>query len=210
MTLQCRVSRRFLTLPDVTDGKSMSDHNEDHQHESPIKTPKQLITLVVLAFVVPVIVIILIATFVASGDRPGAGSNWSAPEQVAARIAPVAKFELKDVNAPKVLQTGEQVFKAICATCHATGAAGAPKIGDNAAWGPRIGQGYELLLKHAIEGLRAMPPKGGNPDLDDVEVARAMVYMANGSGGKLPEPAAPAAGGDAGKDAAKAEPAKKP
>lgn len=191
----------------------MSDHNEDHQHESPIKTPKQLITLVVLAFVVPVIVIILIATFVASGERPGAGSNWNAPEQVAARIAPVAKFELKDVNAPKVLQTGEQVYKAICATCHATGAAGAPKMGDSAAWGPRIGQGYETLLKHAIEGIRAMPPKGGNPDLDDVEVARAIVYMANGSGGKLPEPAAPAApaaGGDAGKDAAKAEPAKKP
>jgi hypothetical protein len=48
-------------------------------------------------------------------------------------------------------------------------------------------------LKHAIEGIRAMPAKGGNPDLDNVEVARAVVHMANASGGKFKEPEVKAA-----------------
>src|SRR5690606_8354570 len=106
---------------------------------------------------------------------------------------------------------GEQVYKATCAACHDSGAAGAPKTGDAGGWSARLAQGYDTVLKHAIEGLRAMPAKGGNPDLDDVEVARAVVYMANKSGGKFKEPAAPAApaaapaAGD--KAAAPAEPA---
>ena len=57
----------------------------------------------------------------------------------------------------------------------------------------RLKQGYDTLLKHAIEGFKAMPPKGGVADLDNVEVARAVVYMANESGAKFKEPAAPAA-----------------
>jgi cytochrome c5 len=172
----------------------MSDpRHEDHQHETPIKTPKQLITIIALSFVVPIIVILLLAGYVVSSTKKGAGSDWNAPEQVAVRIAPVAKFELRDANAPKVLQTGEQVYKAVCATCHTPGAAGAPKLGDNAGWAARIKQGYDTVLKHAVEGIRAMPAKGGNPDLDDVEVARAVVYMVNGSGGNWKEPAAPAA-----------------
>jgi cytochrome c5 len=85
------------------------------------------------------------------------------------------------------------VYTAICAACHTSGAAGAPKFGDAAGWAPRIAQGYDVLVKHAIEGIRAMPPKGGNPDLDDVEVARAVVYMANKGGAKFKEPEVPAA-----------------
>ncbi|WP_376712631.1 c-type cytochrome, partial [Acinetobacter baumannii] len=60
--------------------------------------------------------------------------------------------------------------------------AGAPKVGDNTSWGARLAQGYDTVLKHAIEGIRAMPAKGGNPDLDNIEVARAVVFMANKSG----------------------------
>jgi len=66
-------------------------------------------------------------------------------------------------------------------------------MGDNGVWAARIGQGYDTLVKHAIEGIRDMPAKGGNPDLDDVEVARAVVYMANKSGASFKAPAAPAA-----------------
>jgi cytochrome c5 len=62
------------------------------------------------------------------------------------------------------------------------GALGSPKIGDKGAWGPRISQGYETLVKHAIAGLRAMPARGGNAELTDVEVARAVAFMANQSG----------------------------
>src|SRR6185503_1621592 len=103
----------------------------------------------------------------------------------------------KDVNAPKVLQSGQAVYNAVCVACHGTGAAGAPKAGDAGAWSARLAQGYDTLVQHAVQGIRAMPPKGGNPDLDDVEVARAVVYMANQSGAKFKEPEAPAAAAQA-------------
>jgi cytochrome c5 len=171
----------------------MSDaHNE---HESIIRTPKQLIVAVAGFFLVIVIGIILLVSFVTNTHTAGAGTDSQSAAAVNARIAPVAAegFTLRDANAPKVLQSAEAVYTAVCAACHASGLAGAPKISDVAGWGPRIAQGYATLLKHAIEGIRAMPPKGGNPDLDDMEVARAVVYMANQSGAKFTEPAVPAA-----------------
>jgi cytochrome c5 len=171
----------------------MSDaHNE---HESAIRTPKQLAAAVAGFFLVTVIGIILLVSFVTTTKLTGAGTESQSPEAIAARVRPVAEegYTLKDANAPKVLQAAEAVYTTICAACHATGAAGAPKIGDAAAWGPRIAQGYDTLLKHALEGIRAMPAKGGNPDLDKVEVARAVVYMANKGGAKFKEPEVPAA-----------------
>ena len=171
----------------------MSDaHNE---HESVIKTPKQLVAAVIAAFLVPIICIVLLVQYVSNADKVGAGSEGLTPEAIAARLRPVADegFTLKDASAPKQLQSGEAVFKAVCAACHATGAAGAPKVGDAGAWSARIAQGESTLFDHAIKGIRAMPAKGGNPDLDDVEVQRAVVYMANQSGGSLKEPKAPAA-----------------
>jgi cytochrome c5 len=166
----------------------MSDaHNE---HQSAIRTPKQLVAAVLAGFLVPIIAIVLLVQYVSSESKVGAGSNAQTPEAIAERIAPVADkgFTLKDASGPKVLQGGEEVYKAVCAACHGTGAAGAPKVGDAGAWSARISQGYDTLLKHAIEGLRAMPAKGGNPDLDNVEVARALVFMANQSGAKFKEP----------------------
>lgn len=169
----------------------MSDaHNE---HESVIRTPKQLVVAVAGFFLVIVIGIILLVSFVTNTHTAGAGTDSQSAAAVNARIAPVAAegFTLRDANAPKVLRSGQAVYTAVCAACHAAGLAGAPKIGDASAWGPRIAQGYETLLKHAVEGIRAMPAKGGNPDLDDVEVARAVVYMTNQSGAKFKEPALP-------------------
>ncbi|MGH8807201.1 MAG: c-type cytochrome [Noviherbaspirillum sp.] len=191
----------------------MSDaHNE---HESVIKTPKQLIAAVVAGFLVPIICIALLVQYVASGEKVGAGSEGLTPEAIAARLKPVADvgFTLKDVNAPKVLQVGDAVYKATCAACHDAGVAGAPKLGDAGQWAARIGQGQEKLVANAIKGLRAMPAKGGNPDLDDVEVERAVVYIANKSGGKLKEPAvkaAPAAAAAEAAPAAAAPPAAAP
>ncbi|MYM33119.1 cytochrome c5 family protein [Duganella sp. FT94W] len=170
----------------------MSDaHNE---HESAIRTPKQLVVAVIGFFVVVIFGIILLVKFVTTDKLTGAGSGSQEPDAIAARIAPVADdgYTLKDASGPKVLQTGEAVYNVTCTACHGSGAAGAPKFGDAAAWSGRLAQGYDTVLKHAIEGLRAMPAKGGNPDLDDVEVARAVVYMANASGGKFKEPAVPA------------------
>jgi cytochrome c5 len=171
----------------------MSDaHHSEHQ--AFIRTPKQLIGAVAGFFLVIVIGIILLVVFVTNQHQTGAGSEGQNSEAVVARLRPVADegYTLKDVNAPKVLQNGQAVYTAVCAACHATGAAGAPKVGDAGAWSARIAQGYDTLVQHAVNGIRAMPAKGGNPDLDDVEVARALVYMTNQSGAKFKEPAAPA------------------
>ena len=165
------------------------------QHASPIKTPKQLITIVILAFVIPISLIGFLVAYV-TGGKHGASSEIAAqqPQSVAERIKPVAAVTVKDANAPKVFQTGEQVFKGLCISCHgAPGIASAPKMGDNAAWAPLIKEGLDSLTKDAVKGTtKGMPPKGGNPDLDDHEIALAIVYMANASGGKFTAPAAPA------------------
>jgi cytochrome c5 len=170
--------------------------SDAHNEQSFIRTPKQLIGVVAGFFLVIVIGIILLVSFVTNDRLEGAGTNSLGPEAVAQRLRPVAEegFTLRDANAPKVLQAGNAVYTAVCAACHASGAAGAPKIGVASDWGPRLAQGYDTLVKHAIEGIRAMPAKGGNPDLDNVEVERAVVYMANQGGAKFKEPAVPAAG----------------
>lgn len=170
----------------------MSD--AQHDHESLIRTPKQLVIAVAGFFLVIVLGIILLVTFVTNASTTGAGSNAQSAEAIAARIRPVsdAGFTLRDANTPRVLLAGGAVYTATCAACHDSGMAGSPKTGDKAAWAARLAQGYDTLVKHAIEGIRAMPAKGGNPDLDDLEVARAVVFMTNQSGASFKEPAAPA------------------
>lgn len=171
----------------------MSDAHNDH--EAGIRTPKQLIAAIVAGFLIPIICIVLLVQYVTSAHKEGAGSNAQTNESIVARIKPISDqgFTLIDVNAPRVLQTGTEVYKAVCASCHTAGAAGAPKLGDTGAWSARLAQGYDTLVTHAVGGIRAMPAKGGNPDLDDVEVARAVAYMGNQAGAKFTEPEAKAA-----------------
>lgn len=88
----------------------------------------------------------------------------------------------------KAPMTGEQTYKAVCVTCHGHGLAGAPRAGNRHAWTPLIAEGYDELVGSALTGVRMMPPKGGVSELYDLEVARAVVYMAHLAGGKLPEP----------------------
>ena len=163
------------------------------QHASPIKTPRQLVTVIVLAFVVPIIVILLLVKFVVAASTTGSGSASMSPEAVSARLAPVGRVELAAAAGARTLQSGEAVYTLSCGACHAAGVAGAPKTGDAAAWTPRIKQGFDVMVKHAVEGIKAMPAKGGNSDLDAVEVARAVAFMANKSGGAFKEPAPAAA-----------------
>lgn len=159
-----------------------------------IKTPRQLITVIALAFVVPVILIILLATYVVRSAPGGAaGSDAMSEKAIGERMRPVGFVAVADSGAAKSLQTGEAVYTAACSACHAAGIAGAPRTGDVAAWAPRFKQGFDLLVKHAVEGFKAMPAKGGNPNLDSIEVARAVAFMGNKSGGKFKEPAAPVA-----------------
>jgi len=171
----------------------MSDAHADHDlpHEGPIKTPKQLVWAVVAAFVVPIIAIILLVNYVAADKMPAAGSTGHTAEAVAQRIQPVGRVEIKDVNDPASLKTGEQVYAAQCVACHGSGAAGAPKLGDAAAWGPRVKAGYDALLHSALKGKGAMGAQGGG-DFSDLEIGRAVVHMANQGGAKFDEPKAAA------------------
>jgi cytochrome c5 len=160
-------------------------------HESPIRTPKQLITIIVLAFVVPICLIILLAGWVSSGDKHAAGSDAYSDKAVAERIKPVASTEYKDAS-NAIAKTGEQVYKEVCTGCHAAGAAGAPKFGDAAAWGPRLVAGLSALTTNVIKGKGAMQARGGNPDLSDAEIQNAVAFMGNAAGAKFKETAAAA------------------
>ena len=167
--------------------------SEDHQHETPIKTPKQLLIVIFASFAIPITLIGLLVAYVTGGHHAGSEGALVKVESIAERIKPVAAINFKDANAPKVTLTGEQVYQQVCKVCHEAGIAGAPKFGDKVAWGPRIKEGFDDLLKESIKGVRGMPARGGNPELSDYEVARAVVYMTNAAGATFAEPAAPAA-----------------
>lgn len=152
----------------------------------------QTLTKLAVALLVPVVAIIaLVKSFSSSGSDPALLTT----EAIENRIAPVAQY---NTGAPAIVLdngkkeplSGEQVYKNVCMSCHDAGLAGAPKKGDNGAWAPRIAQGEATVLKHALEGLNGMPARGGNPNLSDLEVHRAVVFMVNASGGKFAEPAA--------------------
>jgi cytochrome c5 len=166
----------------------MSDHEHD-SHTGPIKTPSQLLWTSFFSFVAPIFIIIGLVYFVTSDDKPAAGAVD--PELATAiRIQRIGSVELRDANRP--LQSGDAVYAAQCAACHAEGIVGAPKFGDKAAWAPRIGQGYDALLTSVLKGKGAMAAQGGGA-FSDIEIGRAMVHMTNAGGANFTEPAAPSA-----------------
>jgi cytochrome c5 len=156
----------------------------EETHTGPISNPKQLLLAVFFSFVIPIFVIIGLVYFVVSDNKPAAGVV-NMEKSIAERLQKVGTVEVRDAN--REMKTGEQVFTAQCAACHVSGAAGAPKLGDIGAWGPRIRTGYEVLLNSALKGKNAMGAQGGG-DFDDFEIARAVVYIVNASGGKFAEP----------------------
>lgn len=85
-------------------------------------------------------------------------------------------------------RSGREVVESTCIACHGTGAQGAPRIGDAAAWMPLASRGLASLTESALRGIRNMPAHGGNPGLSDIEIARAITYMVNQSGGRWVEP----------------------
>ncbi len=178
--------------------------SDEHEHHSPIKTPKQLIFVIVVSFLIPIVLIVMLSQLMTAGIETNDYSN-SEP-MIAARLKPVGSVDVTDPNAPKVEKSGKEVVDAVCSACHGSGALGAPKIGDKGDWGKRIAEGFPTLSQHAILGIRQMPARGGNPDLSDIEVARAVAYMADQAGATFKEPAAGAAPAPV---VAKAAPAKK-
>ncbi len=129
---------------------------------------------------------VLAAVLVLSGLTAGAVMA-SVEDEIRARIAPVGEVclqgeECGSAAAPTETasagpRSGSEVYDAVCMACHSTGAAGAPKIGDTAAWAPRIDKGLETLVSHAINGFNAMPAKGGCANCPDEEIQAAVEYM---------------------------------
>jgi cytochrome c5 len=103
-------------------------------------------------------------------------------------LAVVAAILLPTANAQRRERSGKEVVDAACASCHATGENGAPKIGDENAWKARASQGLTMLTAHALAGIRNMPAHGGNMALSDIEIERAITHMVNRSGGRWVEP----------------------
>lgn len=160
-------------------------------------TSQEVIISIVAGLIAPLLAIFLIVQLVLGIQREHQPdtSGEAAQQATLARIKPVAQLAALDANAPKVEKSGQEVYDTVCLSCHTSGALGAPKLDNKGDWAGRLGQGYDTLIKHAIEGIRQMPPRGGDGDLSDVEVARAVAYMANSAGAnfKAPEAAVPAA-----------------
>lgn len=97
-------------------------------------------------------------------------------------------FPFLTVAPAHAAQTGEEVYRSVCATCHEGGVDNAPRLGDGARWKPLIREGLNGLVPAALAGIRKMPAKGGRPELADIEVARAVVFMANAGGAGFAEP----------------------
>lgn len=152
----------------------------DHDSEVWSTLTKFMMALAILA-----IVIFVVAGSMAAGNKEAAMKDSSAAteEAIAERIAPVAQVKVagdKAAAEPKK-QSAKDLYATACFACHGTGAAGAPILGDKAAWTARIGQGMDLVYKHAIEGLNGMPPKGGRADLSDDAIKSIVDYMVEGS-----------------------------
>jgi cytochrome c5 len=174
------------------------------QHSKMSKTtPAEVGVSILGGLAAPLIAIVLIVLLIVGiqSKQIDTDSAENSAQAVLARIQPVGELNAVDANAPKVEKSGEEVFNASCTACHTSGALGAPKLNAKGDWGSRIGKGFDKLVANAIGGVNAMPPRGGNPDLSDTEIARTVAYMANSAGAKFkaPEAAAPAAASADGK-----------
>ncbi len=205
----------------MTEAPNPDEHHGVPDSEGPIKTPKQLVLAVILAFAVPILVIQLLVHLVAAETKPSAGSNAMQPAAVATRIQPVGQFEVATAAsaaaaeaateasapasaataaaadaqaamakvaaapaapAPAVAAAGAPppLYAQVCFACHSTGVAGAPKLGDKAAWAPRLKLGIDGLTATAIKGIGAMPPRGGSSASDADSTAGVLDRVPDG------------------------------
>jgi cytochrome c5 len=180
----------------------MAEHHTE-EHSSLIKTPLQLVAVVVAAFVVPITLIVMITQLVTSGGDVSKSNPAMSDAAIAKRLKPVGEVAV-DPNQPQPAASvtaapapgkiaaapgksaaagkgeagkGKSVYDATCQVCHAAGVAGAPKAGDKGAWAARLKTGINALYQTSLKGKGAMPPKGGNTTLSDADVRAAVDYM---------------------------------
>jgi cytochrome c5 len=175
-------------------------HHHDPIEDNIDTHPVKLAIGVAVGAAALIVGIILLAQLAVGiyGSRSLKDDPSMSPEAVAKRIAPVARVDV-DPNAPAPAPAaapvkaaavsapaaskgsadgaGKATYDATCSVCHAAGVAGAPKLGDKAAWAPRLKGGKDALVASVIKGKGAMPPKGGNTSLSDDAVKAAVDYM---------------------------------
>ncbi|SFW33153.1 Cytochrome c5 [Nitrosovibrio sp. Nv17] len=173
--------------------------SEDEEHSSAIQTPGQLLTVLLAAFGFPIVIILMLAQFATGDILTSRSDEGLSPEEIAKRLRPVGTLVLAEdlpqleaefqaasrqaqADAGTVQEAGgpgdaKSIYTASCAACHASGAAGAPKLDDKGAWAGRLGSGIDTLYKSALNGKNAMPPKGGNAALSDDDVKAVVDYM---------------------------------
>lgn len=119
-----------------------------------------------------------IATYFHLAVKNARGETLASVIETNDRIKPVASVAVAEApTAPTAARSVDAVYNASCAACHASGVAGAPKVGDKAAWSARIAQGNDKLLEHAIKGLKAMPARGGCSDCSDDDIKKVVNYI---------------------------------
>lgn len=166
----------------------MTEEIHVEAHQSFIKTPMQLVVVIVASFLVPIAIIVAISQYVTSGLDTSPSNPLMAEDAVAKRIKPAGEVVLGEApppapapapggSAPAGPVDGKAVYEKACTACHGAGIMNSPKTGDKAAWAPRIAQGKSTLYEHAIKGIRMMPAKGGNAALSDTEVKAAVDYL---------------------------------
>ncbi len=136
--------------------------------------------------------VVLSAALIAVGGPSGTAPQAESELAQALRIQKVGSVEIRAVETDRPLASGEEVYKAQCAACHATGVSGAPIFANAGAWGERLPSGLQALAASSINGKGAMSPQGGGK-FTDYEITLAVVYMANAAGGSFQEPEPPAA-----------------
>lgn len=172
---------------------------EEEGHSSAIKTPKQVITVLVAAFVFPIAIIVLLAKLATGNVSIDENNPAFSDKAIAKRLKPEGTLVIASgappeekmgdstgqtggaapatVAAPGGPDSTRTIYGSSCAACHDSGAAGAPKLGDKAAWAARVKAGKESLYNSALKGKNAMPPKGGNASLSDSDVKQVVDYM---------------------------------
>ena len=149
-----------------------------------ISTPKQLITVVVLAFAVPLIIILLIVQFITGGIKVDPNSSAMSEQAIAKRMNPLSANKSNQMagsssseSVAVALDPGESLYNTVCQACHTAGIAGAPKTGDKTAWSERVKLGNDTLSKSVINGKNMMPARGGATNASNDDIRAAVDFM---------------------------------
>ena len=148
-----------------------------------ISTPKQLIVTVILAFAVPLVIILLAVQYITGGIKSDPSNPEMTEAAITARltdkanVTPINQEAAQPTESVATVGPGEGLYNSVCQACHVAGVAGAPKTGDAAAWEPRISNGKDYLYNSVINGKNMMPARGGATNASDEDIKAAVDFM---------------------------------